>query len=308
MKLLFCATDSIALPLLEALHSKGIVTAVFTTPDAPKKRGSGFQPSPVKVKAMELSLPVFTPEHLNKAERELVTSLGVDSLLSFSYGKIFGPKFLSLFKHTFNVHPSALPLYRGCSPIFNVIKNREKESAITVQRIAEGIDEGEIYGALPLHLDGTETSESLENVIAEEAAGFVLSILESVDNIIPYPQRGEASYTGFIKKDDGRINWGKSASEIHALIRASYPWPKAWCLYNDAPFIITGVYSSSFLPFEESSEAPGEVVALDKKKGLKVATGDGYLYITRVLPPAKKEMDALSFVNGNKGIIGSRFE
>lgn len=308
MKLLFCATDAIAVPLLETLASRGIVVAVFTTPDAPKKRGSGFVPSPVKVKALSLSLPVFTPEHLNSREREIVTSLGVDSLLSFSYGKIFGPKFLSLFKYTFNVHPSALPLYRGCSPIFNVIKNREKESAITVQRIAEGIDEGEIYGSLPLHLDGTETSESLERVISEEAAGFVLSILESVDNIIPYPQRGEASYTGFINKDDGRIDWRRSASEIHALIRACYPWPKAWCLYNDAPFIITGVHSSSFRPFEESFEESGTVVALDKKKGLKVATGDGYLYITRVLPPMKKEMDAISFVNGNRGIIGAKFE
>ncbi len=307
MKILFCATDSIAIPLLDVLSSKAMVAAVFTSPDAPKKRGSGFVPSPIKVKALSLSLPVYTPEHLNRNEREIVSTLGVDSLLSFSYGKIFGPKFLSLFKYTFNVHPSALPLYRGCSPIFAVIKNREKESAITVQRIAEGIDEGEIYGSLPLYLDGTETSESLEKVISQEATGFVLSVLESVENIIPYPQRGEATYTGFINKDDGRIVWSKSASEIHALIRASYPWPKAWCLYNEAPFIITGVHSSSFLPFEESCEAPGTVVALDKKKGLKVATGEGYLYVTRVLPPMKKEMDALSFVNGNRGIIGARF-
>ncbi len=308
MRILFASTDTIAIPLLTLLNEKGLVGAVFSTPDAPLKRGKGFVATPIKKKALELGLPVFTPEHLNRAEREIVRSLDCDTLLSFSYGKIFGPKFLSLFKYTFNVHPSILPKYRGCSPIFNVIKNEERESAIAVQKIDTSIDEGEIYGMLPFSLDGTETSESLEILISERAPGFVLSILESVSNIIPLPQTGEASYTGFITRDDARINWQDKASSIHALIRASYPWPKAWCLFEDKPFIITGVHSSSFLPFEESVEKPGTVVCLDKKKGLKIATGDGYLYVTRVLPPMKKEMDALSFVNGNKKVIGSVLE
>lgn len=306
MRLLFASTESIAVPLLEVLNEKGMVKAVFTTPDAPKKRGKGFVPTPVKVKAEELGLPVYTPEHLNKAERAIVESLGVDALLSFSYGRIFGPKFLSLFKYTFNVHPSALPRYRGCSPIFNVIRNGERESAVSLQKIACGIDEGDIWASYPLSLDGTETTESLETVISEVVPAFVLSALESVDNIIPFKQQGEASYTGFIKKEDGLINWNESASSIHALIRACYPWPKAWCYLNGSPFIITGVYSSSFLPFEKSTEEPGTVVALDRKKGLKIATGGGYLYVTRVLPPMKKEMDAASYVNGNRSIMGSR--
>ena len=308
MRLLFAATDSIAVPLLEKLNSRGLVTAVFTTPDAPKKRGKGFVPTPVKVKAEELGLPVFTPEHLNREEREIVKSLGVDSLLSFSYGRIFGPKFLSLFRYTFNVHPSALPLYRGCSPIFNAIRNNERETAISVQQISLNIDEGDIYGMKTLSLDGTETSESLECVISEEAPEFVLSILESVESIIPFPQRGEASYTGFIKKDDGRINWSDGAENIHALVRACYPWPKAWCMYNGSPFIIAGVHSSSFLPFEPCTEKPGTVVALDRKKGLRIATGNGYLYVSRVLPPMKKEMDAASFINGARDFIGTVLE
>ncbi len=308
MKLLFAATEKIAVPLLEKLAEKKIVTAVFTTPDAPRKRGKGFVPTPVKVKAEELGLPVFTPEHLNREEREIVKSLGVDSLLSFSYGRIFGPKFLSLFTYTFNVHPSPLPLYRGCSPIFNVIKNNERETAIAVQRISLSIDEGDIFGMEMIKLDGTETAESLETVISEMAPSFVLSIIESVDNIIPYPQRGEASYTGFIKKDDGRIDWRESASSIHALVRACCPYPKAWCIYKGNPFIISGVHSSSFLPFEACTEAPGTVVALDKKKGLKIATGEGYLYVNRVLPPMKKEMDASAFINGARDFIGTILE
>ena len=88
MKILFAATDKIAVPLLEALHKKGLCTLVFTSPDAPKKRGKGFVPTPVKEKALELGLPVFTPEHLNKPEREIVESYSLDTLLSFSYGRI----------------------------------------------------------------------------------------------------------------------------------------------------------------------------------------------------------------------------
>ncbi len=306
MRILFAATDKIAVPLLEALHKKGLCTLVFTSPDAPKKRGKGFVPTPIKEKALELGLPVFTPEHINKPEREIVESYSPDTLLSFSYGRIFGPKFLALFKYTFNVHPSLLPKYRGCSPIFNVIKNGERESAITLQKISLGIDEGDIYSSFPLSLDGSETSESLEDVIGRETPSFVLSTLEAVDNIIPYPQRGEPSYTGFIKKEDGRIDWFDSAFHIHSLIRACYPWPKAYCLYDGEPLFITGVYSSVFLPFEESYEAPGTVVALEKGKGLKVATGKGYLYISRVLPPQRKEMDAASYVNGNRGIIKAK--
>lgn len=308
MKVLFAATDSIAVPLLEKLVSEGLAGAVFTAPDAPGKRGKGIVETPVKVKAKELGLEVFTPEHLNRAEREIVKKTGADCLLSFSYGRIFGPKFLSLFRYTFNVHPSILPSYRGCSPIFNVIRNNERETAITVQEISPGIDEGRIYAMERMALDGTETSASLESRISSLAPSLVLPVLVNAGSSTPFPQSGQSSYTGFIRKEDGRIDWNESASSIHALIRACYPWPKAWCMYNGSPFIITGVHSSSFLPFEPCTEKPGTVVALDRKKGLRIATGDGYLYLTRVLPPMKKEMDVSSFINGARNFIGTVLE
>ena len=104
MKILYAATDTIAVPLLEALASRNLVRAVFTAPDAPGKRGKTLLPTPIKAKALELGLEVYTPQHLRTEERKIVRQLGADVLLSFCYGKIFGPKFLSLFKETFNVH------------------------------------------------------------------------------------------------------------------------------------------------------------------------------------------------------------
>lgn len=305
MKILFASTSAIAVPLLEELHKKGYISCVFTSPDTPSKRGKALIPTPIKTKAMELGLPCYTPEHLNREEREIVKKEGLDTLLSFSYGKIFGPKFLSLFDYTFNVHPSLLPKYRGCSPIYNTIRNLDREGGISIQKIALGIDTGDIYKSVSFSLDGTETNEDIEKKVSFLAPPLVLNVLSSISDIEPYKQEGEPSYTTFIKKEDGKIDWNNSATTIHALIRASNPWPRSYTSFSGMQLSLTGVFGSAFSSFEECNEAPGTVVALDKKKGLKIATGNGYIYITRVLPQSKKEMDAASFVNGNKSIIGA---
>lgn len=306
MKILFAASDTIAIPLLEALAKEGLVGAVFTSPDKRGKRGKNLIPSPVKVKALELGLDVYTPESLRTEARNLVRSLGVDTLLSFCYGKIFGPKFLSLFEHTFNVHPSLLPKYRGCAPIYATILNGDRESAISIQKIALGVDEGDIYGTLPFSLDGTEDNIFLEEKVSELAPGLVLDVLSNLEKIEAKEQLGEPSYQMFISKEDGLLDFSKSAKTLHAQIRACNPWPKAYVNSEKGTLIFTGVYGSVFDEVEKTEgEKPGTVVSLDKKRGLKIATGDGYLYVDRILPPMKKEMDANSFVNGNKWIIGS---
>lgn len=309
MQILYAATDYIAIPLLEALNEEKLVRAVITAPDKPGKRGKTLIPSPIKQKALELGLDVYTPETLKKEARTLVKGLGVDTLLSFCYGKIFGPMFLSLFKNTFNVHPSMLPKYRGCAPIYATILNSDRESAISLQKIALGVDEGDIYGTLPFSLNGKENEEELCLKVSKLAPDLVLPILMNVDEAEAKPQRGEPSYQMFINKEDGKLDFSHSAKCLHSQIRACYPWPKAYANIGDEKLIITGVYGSVFDEFEPTQgEKAGQVVALVKGKGLKVATADGYLYITRVLPPMKKEMDATSYVNGNRNIIGTILE
>lgn len=307
MRILYAATDHIAVPLLEALHKENLVGAVLTSPDAPGKRGKSLIPSPIKVKALELGLEVYCPETLRTEAREYVKTLSCDTLLSFCYGKVFGPMFLSLFEHTFNVHPSALPKYRGCAPIYAAIRNIDKESAISLQSIALKVDEGDIYARLSLKMDGTETNDSLSEKVSLLAPELVLPALKKIGTIVPEKQCQEnVSYQKFITKDDGRIDFSQPAKLIHAQIRATYSWPKAYCLLSDEKLILTSVFGSVFDEFEKTEgEEPGTVVALDKKKGLKIATSDCYLYVNRVLPPMKKEMDANSYVNGNRGIVGS---
>ena len=226
MRILYAATGEIAVPLLRALAQRGDIAAVLTAPDAPGKRGKTLIPSPVKVAALELGLDVWQPETLRKEARAHVRSLMPDALMSFCYGKIFGPMFLSLFRYTFNVHPSLLPKYRGCAPLYAAIRNLDRESGITLQEIAPGIDEGRIYRTVSFALDGTEDIPKAESIAAELAPSLVLPVLDDLDNIELSEQTGEPSYTEMVKKEDGRIDFSRPAAEVHALIRASYPWPR----------------------------------------------------------------------------------
>ena len=169
MRILYAATGEIAVPLLRALAERQLVAAVLTAPDAPGKRGKTLLPSPVKKAALELGLEVYQPETLRKEAREYVRSIAPDALMSFCYGKIFGPMFLSLFSSTFNVHPSLLPLHRGCAPIYGAIRDMDRVTGISVQEIASGVDEGDIFASMEIPLDGTETTASLEERVRKEA-------------------------------------------------------------------------------------------------------------------------------------------
>ena len=306
MRIVYASGSEIGVPLLEALFKNGHECLVLTSPDAPGKRGRTLIPPAVKVKAEELGIEVYQPETLRTEARERIASFSPDLLLSFSYGKIFGPRFLSLFAHTMNVHPSLLPRYRGCSPIYSAVRNNDRETGITLQKIAEGIDEGDVYRQLRIALDGTETTASLEEKVAHLAPSIVLEALDDLSSFSP--QEGVPSYTSFIKKEDGKLDFSRPWYELHAQIRACLPWPKAYVTIDGEELYITGVSGSSFEEGEDVAQLPGTVIALDRKKGLKIASVGGYLYITRVLPPKRKEMDAASYINGNRGVIGRRID
>ena len=306
MRILFAGTQEIAVPVLEELNRHRLVSLVLTTPDAPGKRGSTLLPSPVKAKALELGLPLIQPEHLGSAARAQVSAFAPDTLVSFCYGKIFGPKFLAMFRHKFNIHPSLLPKYRGCAPLQAAILNQDRKTGISIQDIAAGIDEGDIYLAQSFELDGCETLSVLEEKVMELAPLLLSDLFSNIDVFCPTPQpEFGASYTEFIKKTDGRIDFTKSARDLHAQIRAYSQWPKAECMLDGSPLYLTGV-SGSVFDIEECvcDEECGTVAGFEKGKGLKIATGSGYLFVTSLQLPARKNMDSQSFVNGRHDIIG----
>ncbi len=212
------------------------IAGVLTNPPSAKGRHKELVPTDVGLLAQERGIPVFCPQKLDTAARDQIAAQGFDALVCFAYGKIFGPKFLSLFKAGgVNVHPSLLPKYRGATPVPAAILNCDGQTGVTVQTLALGMDEGEILAQEVIALDGTETTDSLLDKSAQIAAALLEGLL---DKAAQNPgaeilkkgkaQEGEPSYTKTISKEDALINWNDSAKNIAAAVRAYTSEPGSW--------------------------------------------------------------------------------
>ena len=289
------------------------ITGVLTNPPSAKGRHKELVPTDVGALAAERGIPVFCPQKLDAAAREQIAAQGFDALVCFAYGKIFGPKFLSLFKAGgVNVHPSLLPKYRGATPVPAAILNCDKETGVTVQTLALGMDEGEILAQEIIALDGTETTDSLLDKSAQIAAALLEGLLRDTVAASSFPkgkpQEGEPSYTKTISKDDALINWNDSAVKIAAAVRAYTSEPGSWTridgesgetlkILKAAPFGLTNDFAS--LP-------AGTVAAFDKKQGILVKCGQGLLCVTELQRQQKKAMGYKDFMNGARDFVGTR--
>ena len=183
--------------------------------------------------------------------------------------------------------------------------NQDDTCAISIQDIAPALDEGDIYITQSFRLDGTETITSLSEKVASLAPSLVEDLLMNIDVFKPRRQSEDGvSYTTFVKKDDARLDFTRSARALHSAVRAYEKWPKAYCLFDGQPLYLLGVYGSVFdIPDEQCAEAPGTVVSHEKGKGFRIATGNGYLYVSELQLPTKKAMDSAAFLNGRHDII-----
>lgn len=304
-KILFAATGEIAVPTLRALHEAGLVRAVLTCPDKKGKRGCELLPSPIKIEALKLGLPVSQPETLGKIARIEVSLTGADTLLSFCYGKIFGPKFLSLFDgEAYNIHPSLLPKYRGASPLEAALLNGDEKSGITLQRLALSCDCGDIVKVEGFDIKDSDNLQTLTELVASKAV-FVKDIFMDDKKIESYPQEGEPSFAPLINKEDACMDFSLPAHKINGMIRAYYPWPKVVCLYKGMKLFLC---STSSFSDEGENENEGYVAEFDRKLGFRIVLKKGSIWINRLQLATKKEMDAVSFHNGNPQFLGSRLE
>ena len=311
IRILFAGSPEAAKKTLEILNSaqseSGFeIAGVLSNPPTAKGRHKDLIPTPVAAFAESQGIPVLTPAHLDGEARDAVRPLKADFLVCFAYGHIFGPKFLELFPFGgINLHPSLLPKYRGCTPVPAAILNRDKQTAVTIQTLGLKMDEGDILEQTVVELNGTETGESLLNYSAEEGAKLILEVIKKCNSEgkLPEgrPQSGEASYTGIITKEDGRINWNESAEVIEAKIRAYYPEPGCWCMENGLPLRIleASVFSGTF------EGTAGTVLEFSKRDGILIKTGDGILAVKKLQRQGKNAMDYKSFMNGARNFIGT---
>jgi methionyl-tRNA formyltransferase len=309
------------------------LAGVLTNPDKPRRRNGGAEPTDAGRAAAELgeafsrlgrAVPAVLKYDTLKVEaREAAAALSPDLLVSFAYGRIFGPRFLGLFPlGGINVHPSLLPRYRGPSPIQEAILRRDAVTGVTVQRIAGEMDTGNILGRETIALTGRETAETLSETAAAAGAGVLQKVLEDLaaavrsgSAAVPegLPQTGEASYCSLIGKDSGIIDWFRSAAEIDAQVRAYYPWPLARTGHNGQTLNILRALPWEGLPWEGKPEIPpglsrepGRVLGIDKKTGILIQTGNGILSVSLLQYQTRKALPWQSFINGARDFTGSR--
>jgi methionyl-tRNA formyltransferase len=286
------------------------LAGLLTNPDTPKGRHGKPEPTEAAAAmgACNSAIPILKPEKLDAAAREQAAALKADMLVSFAYGRIFGPKFLALFPlGGINIHPSLLPKYRGPTPIPAAILNRDSETGITIQKLALEMDSGDILAQECFGLSGRETTASLGALAAGKAAEMLPLLLAAIARGTAQgrPQNhAEASYCSLIAKEAGLICWSKSALEIDAQIRAYTPWPLCWTMHEDRQLFILKAEPAD-LPAAPEGQRPGTVLGIDKRRGILVQTGEGALVLAELQYAAKKALDWRSFINGVRNFSGA---
>jgi len=313
LRVLFAASPAIAIPALESLTrtENSEIAGILTNPDSPKGRHGTPAPTEIGEAAAKIcaSVPILKPDKLDAVAREQASSLKPDILVSFAYGRIFGPKFLALFPlGGINIHPSLLPKYRGPSPIQAAILNRDTETGITVQTLAKEMDSGDILACENLRLTGSETAESLGKTMAEKAAVILPEVLRDIaaGTIRARPQdHSMASYCSLVTRDSAFIDWKKGAAVIEAETRAFFPWPLCRTIHNGRELYIlkADVYKNDAL---KGKYSPGQVAGIDKQLGILVQTGEGFLCITELQYQGKKALLWRDFLNGARDFSGAQ--
>ncbi len=303
LNIIFFGTPDIGLKSLEYLYNSPNfnVQAVVTQPDRPSGRGQKLTPSPIKVFALEHNIPVFQPKSIRK-EPDIIEALKTfkpDFFVTFAFGQILSQEVLDIPKYeTINLHVSLLPKYRGANPIQRAIINGEEETGICTMITELGLDCGDICMTHPIEITPNMNCVELFEICASESPVLLeKTLLGLVDeSICPQKQCEEGvCFADKLQKEECKIDWSKSAQEIHNLVRGVYKCPSAQFEYNGK---IIKVLETE--PFAESYEGKiGDFVRFSKQ-GIDVKTGNGTLRLIKIKPEGKGEMFACDWANGIK--------
>jgi methionyl-tRNA formyltransferase len=317
MRIVFCGTPQFAAPTLKHLLAQPDfqIVGVITQPDRPRGRGQEVSFSPVKETALDANVLVHQPEKIRAPEaQELLQTLAPDVIVIIAYGQIIPARLLPIPKLGWiNLHASLLPKYRGAAPIHWAIVNGETTSGVTSMRIDAGMDTGEILLQKEMEIGPRETAPELAARMSELGAPVVVETLRGLaaDTIVPRPQSNEfASSAPMLKKEDGRIDWSRSAQEIYNRIRGFAPWPGAYTSFRGQTCHIGGEPSSNDLG--ELSVQPGKPsvpgALLVQRNAVMICCGGAtYLRVLSVKLEGRKQVSAVEFVNGARLLPGERF-
>lgn len=309
MKIVYMGTPDFAVLPLRVMKEAGYeVAAVVTQPDKPKGRGKTMLPTPVKEEAVALGIPVYQPVKVREPEfLETLKEIGPDLIVVAAFGQIIPKTILTLPRFgCINIHASLLPKYRGAAPIQQAVIDGEKESGVTIQKMGEGLDTGDMISKEVVVLSPEETGGSLFDKLSKAGADLLVKTLPSIfDGTAVYEKQPEESptpYAAMITKQMGLLDFTKSAEVLERLVRGLNPWPSAYTFLNGKTL---KVWKSS-VGEEKGNALPGTVVKTDRH-GIYVACCDKTLILEEVQLEGKKRMDADAFLRGYPVEAGTKF-
>ena len=305
-RVIFMGTPDFAVPCLARLVEISDVVAVVTQPDRPKGRGQKLLPPPVKVFAQEHGIAVYQPVRVKAPDFvDILRGLAPDLIVVVAFGQILSKEILSLPPlGCINVHASLLPRYRGAAPMQWAIVRGEKETGVTTMFMDEGLDTGDMLMRETLPITQAMTAAELHDAMMKLGADVLEKTLFSLsEGILKRTPQDDAlsTYAPLLDKAVGRIDWKKSAQEIHDLVRGLNSWPGAYTMLAGQKFKIWRTRLA------DGTAEPGEIVSVTKQ-GLLVGTGEGVLEILELQAPSKKKMAAGDYVRGHGLQLPARFD
>lgn len=310
LKVIFMGTPEFSLPVLEGLNSKYNVIMVVCQPDRPSNRGV-VQYSPVKDFAIKNNIKVFQPVNVKNEYHEILSEKP-DLIVTCAYGQIIPKEILDYPKYgCINVHASLLPKLRGGAPIHRAIIEGHKETGITIMKMKEKMDAGDIISQVKTEILDDDTVGTLHDKLSVLARDLLLSTIPNIisGNInLVRQNEEEATFAWNIKREDEKIDFSKTTREIYNQIRGLNPWPGAYAILSGR---IIKIWASRYGDkFFNEEVLNGQIVEL-YKDGIGVKTSNGEIIITELQLEGKRRMLANEFMNGvvNKELlVGRMFE
>ncbi|MBZ5615227.1 MAG: methionyl-tRNA formyltransferase [Acidobacteriia bacterium] len=314
MILVFSGTPSFAVPTLEKLAEAGhTVSLVVTQPDRPRGRGMEMAPSPVKEAAIRLGLSVLQPAAIkNNAEfRDQLTAIAPDAIIVVGYGRIIPQWMIDLPRlGNLNLHASLLPKYRGAAPIQWAIANGEAVTGVTTMRIDAGLDTGDILMQRETPIGPDDTAETLGPKLASIGADLMVETLRGLESgqVRPAPQdHSQATLAPILKKEDGRMDFARSAKHLLNRLRGFQPWPGAFTIFRGKTLQVhrarPAQSAATLSPGQVAIEGACLLVGCGKDKESRTNTT---IELLEIQLEGKRRMTAQEFINGYRPKSGDR--
>jgi methionyl-tRNA formyltransferase len=304
VRIAFLGSPDFAVPTLEALASAFEVVGVITQPDRPAGRGRVLTPPPVKAAALRLGMPVLQPPRLRAPEATAeLARWGPDLIVVAAYGQILRPDVLALPRHgCLNVHASLLPRWRGASPIPAAIRAGDPVTGITIMQMDAGMDTGGILAQASLAIGPEDTAAGLTSRLAPLGASLLLDTLPGYLNgeVKPVAQDGSrATLAPLLKKEDGRLDFSRSAAELERQVRAFDPWPGTFLEWEGHRLAVlhAGIADLPGIPMG----------AVTRSGGLPaVGTPKGQLVLKLVQPAGRQPVPGDAYLRGTPAFANAR--